>query len=290
MKVSGFTFIRNAIKYDYPVVEAITSILPLCDEFVVAVGNSEDSTRGLIERIGSPKIRIIDTIWDDSLREGGRVLAVETDKAFDALSPDSDWAFYIQGDEVLHEQYHLPLKNAMERWKDHPEVEGLLLNYIHFYGSYDFVGDSRKWYRKEVRIIRNDKSIRSYRDAQGFRKDDRPLNVKQVDATMYHYGWVKPPEAQQAKQENFNKLWHDDAWVDKNIPKKDEFDYSKIDALARFNDTHPKVMLGRISSQNWHFNFDPARKRLPFKSRLLHSIENLTGIRIGEYRNYRVIK
>jgi hypothetical protein len=289
MKVSGFTFIRNAIKYDYPVVEAITSILPLCDEFVVAVGNSEDSTRELIEGIGSPKIRIIDTTWDDSLREGGRVLAVETDKAFDALSPESDWAFYIQGDEVLHERFHEPLKKAMDQWKEHPEVEGLLLNYLHFYGSYDFVGDSRKWYRKEVRIIRNDKSIRSYRDAQGFRKENRPLNVKPVDATMYHYGWVKPPEAQQAKQENFNKLWHDDAWVEKNIPKTGEFDYSKIDALARFTGTHPKVMLNRINRQNWKFDFDPSQKKLPFKSRLLHFIENLTGWRIGEYKNYRVI-
>jgi len=289
MKVSGFTFIRNAIKYDYPVVEAIASILPLCDEFVVAVGNSEDETRLLIEDIGSPKIRIIDTIWDESLREGGRVLAVETDKAFDALSAGSDWAFYIQGDEVLHEQFLEPVKQAMLKWKDHPEVEGLLLNYLHFYGSYDFVGDSRRWYRREVRVIRNDKSVRSYRDAQGFRKDDRPLNVKPVEATMYHYGWVKPPEAQQAKQENFNKLWHDDNWVKKNIPKTEGFDYSKIDALARFTGTHPEVIHSRISRQNWKFDFDPSQKRLPLKSRFLHSIENLTGWRIGEYRNYRVI-
>ncbi len=290
MKVSGFTFIRNAVKYDYPVVEAITSILPLCDEFVVAVGNSEDSTRELIEGIGSEKIKILDTVWDDNLREGGRVLAVETDKAFDALSADSDWAFYIQGDEVLHEQYQEPVRQAMQQWKDHPEVEGLLLNYLHFYGSYDFVGDSRRWYRREVRIVRNDKSIRSYRDAQGFRKGDRSLNVKPVEATMFHYGWVKPPEAQQAKQENFNKLWHDDEWVEKNVPKTDGFDYTKIDSLTRFTGTHPNVMRSRISRQNWQFSFDPTLKRLPFKSRLLHSIENLTGWRIGEYRNYKTIR
>jgi len=289
MKISGFTFIRNAIQYDYPVVEAIASILPLCDEFVVAVGKSDDKTRQLIENIGSSKIRIVDTVWDDSLREGGRVLAVETDKALDALSSDSDWAFYIQGDEVLHEKYHEPVREAMRKWKDHPEVEGLLLNYLHFYGSYDFVGDSRRWYRKEVRIIRNNKQIRSYRDAQGFRLGDRPLNVKPVDATMYHYGWVKPPEAQQAKQEYFHKLWHDDAWVDKKIPKVESFDYSGIDSLAHFTGTHPKVMLNRISSQNWQFSFDPTQKRLPLKSRLLHSFENLTGWRVGEYRNYKVI-
>jgi hypothetical protein len=44
MKVAGFTFIRNAVKNDYPVVEAITSILSICDEFVVALGNSDDGT------------------------------------------------------------------------------------------------------------------------------------------------------------------------------------------------------------------------------------------------------
>ncbi len=289
MKVSGFTFIRNAVKFDYPVVEAIRSVLPLCDEFVVAVGNSEDKTRELIESIGSDKIRIIDTVWDDSLREGGRVLAVETDKAFFALSNDSDWAIYIQGDEVLHEKYHEPLQQAMAKWVDQPEVEGLLLNYLHFYGSYDYVGDSRRWYRREVRIIRNDKSINSYRDAQGFRKNDRPLNVKPVDATMYHYGWVKPPEFQQAKQEYFHKLWHDDAWVEKKIPKVDEFDYSQIDLLALFNGQHPEVMKPRIARSNWQFSFDPTKKKLPLKSRLLHFMEQTTGWRIGEYRNYRVI-
>lgn len=289
MKVSGFTFIRNAIKFDYPIVEAISSILPVCDEVVVAVGNSEDGTRNLIEQIGSPKIKIIDTQWDDSLREGGRVLAVETDKAFDALDPQSDWAFYIQGDEVIHEKYLPAVIEGMEKWLNHKEVEGLLFNYKHFYGSYDFVGDSRRWYRREVRVVRNDKLIRSYRDAQGFRKDGRPLQVKHINATMYHYGWVKPPEAQQAKQQSFNKLWHSDEWVDKKIPKVESFDYTQIDSLAHFNDSHPEVMKKRIKALNWDFSFDPSRKRLPIKSRLLHSVEQLTGWRPGEYRNYKII-
>lgn len=289
MKVSGFTFIRNAIKFDYPIVEAITSILPVCDEVVVAVGNSEDDTRGLIERIQSPKIRIIDTVWDDSLRIGGKVLAVETDKAFDALSVDSDWAFYIQGDEVVHEKYLEAIVDGMKKWKDNPEVEGLLFDYRHFYGSYDFVGDSRRWYRREVRVIRNNKTIRSYRDAQGFRIDGRPLKVKKINATMYHYGWVKPPEAQQAKQQSFNKLWHTDEWVDKKVPKVESFDYSQIDSLRHFEGSHPFVMNERVKALNWHFNFDPSKKRLPLKSRVLHGIEEITGWRPGEYRNYRII-
>jgi hypothetical protein len=177
----------------------------------------------------------------------------------------------------------------MERWKDDPRVEGLLLNYVHFYGSFDFVGDSRRWYRREVRIIRNDKSIRSYMDAQGFRKNGRPLNVKPVDGTIYHYGWVKPPESLQAKLESFHKLWHDEKWMEKNLPKADSFDYSQIDSLLRFDETHPDVMKERIGSKNWQFDFDPTKKNFSVKSRILHFIERKTGWRIGEYRNYRII-
>jgi glycosyltransferase involved in cell wall biosynthesis len=289
MKVSGFTFIRNAIKYDYPVVEAIKSILPLCDEFVVAVGNSGDGTRELIESIGSPRIRIIDTVWDDTLREGGRVLAVETDKAFDAVSADSDWAFYIQGDEVLHEKYLPAVREAMLKWKDNPEVDGLLFDYLHFYGSYDYVGVARRWYRREIRVVRNDKRIRSFRDAQGFRKSGKMLYVKPVEACIYHYGWVKPPRLQQAKQEYFHKLWHSDSWMDKNIPKAEEFDYSQIDALETFKGAHPEVMKERIAQKNWKFSFDPTKKKFSFLQRFLFFIERLTGWRPGEYKNYREI-
>ena len=126
MKVSGFTFIKNAIKYDYPIVEAIQSILPICDEVVVAVGKSEDETMALIKSIDPSKIKIIETEWDESLREGGRVLAVETDKAFKAISKDSDWAFYIQGDEVIHANYLPTIQNTMRQALDNPAVEGLL--------------------------------------------------------------------------------------------------------------------------------------------------------------------
>ncbi len=289
MKVVGFTFIRNATKFDYPIVEAISSILPLCDEVVVAVGNSEDNTRELVAAIHPTKIRIIDSVWDDTQREGGRVLALETNKALDAVPTDADWCFYIQGDEVVHEQDLPAIKTAMEAWKDNTEVEGLVFNYRHFYGSYDFIGDSRQWYRREVRIIRKDSAIRSFRDAQGFQKNGRPLRVKAVNAYINHYGWVKPPSLQQAKQEYFHKLWHSDEWVEKNIQKQQEFDYSNISYLSRFTGTHPLIMQERIATRNWQFKFDPTSRKLGFKANLLHRIETLTGWRIGEYKNYRII-
>lgn len=290
MKVSGFTIVRNAIKYDYPIVEAISSILPLCDEVVVAVGKSEDDTLQLIRSINCPKIKIIETVWNDSLREGGKVLADETNKAFAATAADSDWCFYIQGDEVIHEKYLPAIKAAMLRYKDDKKVEGLLFNYTHFYGSYDFIGDSRQWYRKEIRIVRNDKSISSYRDAQGFRRNNEKLNVKPIDASVYHYGWVKPPAAQQAKQQSFNKLWHDDNWMKKNIPDVNEFDYSQIDSVAKFTGTHPQIMQERIDKMNWKFSFDPTKKKLSFKLKVLLFIQHTFGWKVGEYKNYKIIR
>lgn len=290
MKVSGFTFVRNAIDYDYPVKEAILSVLPLCDEFIVALGNSEDNTADLIKLLNSHKIKIVNTVWDDTLREGGKVLAIETNKALDNISPDSDWAFYIQADEVLHEKYHDIVREAMLKYKDNAIAEGLLFNYLHFYGSYAYVGDSRSWYRKEIRIIRNDKLIRSYKDAQGFRKSNKLLKVVPVDAYIYHYGWVKPPVVQQKKQKNFNRLWHNDSWIENNIHDVNEFDYSMIDSLRLFDGTHPEVMKDRINKQNWSFNYDISEKKYNFRKRVLHFIEKLTGWRAGEYKNYKLIK
>ncbi|MCE2994250.1 MAG: glycosyltransferase family 2 protein [Cyclobacteriaceae bacterium] len=286
MKVAGFTMVRNAVKYDYPVVEAITSVLPLCDEFIVAVGNCEDETLALIESIGSPKIKIIHTIWDDSLREGGRTFALETDKAFQAVYADADWAFYIQADEVIHEKYHDAVRQAMIKYKDDRSVEGLLFHYKHFYGSYDYVGESWNWYRREIRVVRNDKNIFSYRDAQGFRKKpNEKLRVKLIDAYIYHYGWVRDPRAMVRKQRAFTSYYHDDQWLEENLAKASEFDYSTIDSLELFTDTHPAVMRARIARKNWKFDFDVSKKNYSFKER----VKRFFGFRIGEYKNYKIV-
>lgn len=287
MKIAGFTFIRNAEKFAYPVVESIQSILPLCDELIVMVGKSEDNTLDLIRSIEHPAIKIYESVWDDSLREGGKVLAVETNKALDKISPDVDWCIYIQADEVLHEQYLPALRQAMERHLHNPRVEGLLVNYLHFWGNFSYVGTSRRWYRREIRIIRNDPAIRSYRDAQGFRKDDRKLRVKLTPAVMYHYGWVRPPAKQQLKRRSSNRYWHSDEWIEKHLPPVAEFDYQQVDLVAPFLGSHPQVMQARIEAIDWEFT--PPPSRLSFKNRLLHWLERKTGWRVGEYRNYTII-
>ena len=288
MKVSGFTFIKNAVQFDYPVAEAIRSILPLCDEIIVAVGDSTDHTRELISGIGSEKIRIIDTVWDASLRKGGAVLADETNKAFRAITGNPDWCIYIQGDEVLHEQYHDTVKKSMLQWKDDPQVDGLLFKYKHFYGSFDYVASSSRWYRNEIRIIRNRPDIYSYRDAQGFRKgDDKKLSVKAMDAYMYHYGWVRPPKTMMDKTRNFGNYWNGEPVTEAFAEKfSGDFDYTEIDALEKFTNSHPEVMQERIKKMNWKFDYDLSYNKLTIKDHFKNIMERYTGIRPFDYKNY----
>lgn len=296
MKVSGFTFVRNAIKYDYPIVESIQSLLPLVDEYIVCIGNSDDATIALIHSIASPKIKIIHSIWDDSLRDGGRVLAVETDKAKAAVATDSDWLFYLQGDECIHEKDFEEIKAAMHRYKNDAAVDGLLFQYFHFYGSYNYIGDSRRWYNREIRIIRNKTAIQSWKDAQGFRSKNEKLHVKLINASIYHYGWVKNPLLQKAKQKDFGKLWNkDDEAVKKHQIYLDSFKNGfayadEVDSLNLFTGTHPTPMKERIAKANWHFEFDVTQKKFgTLKKRFLYYIEKTTGKRLFDYKNYKII-
>ena len=292
MKISAFTFVKNAVKFDYPVVESIQSILPLVDEYVVCLGDSDDKTNALVGSINSDKIKKIYSVWDKTLKQGGRVLAIETDKAMDATADDADWLFYLQADEVVHEKYLPVIKMAMEKYKNDEQVEGLLFRYLHFYGSYKYTGNGPKWYSKEIRIIKNNKNIRAYRDAQGFRMLGRKLKVKQVDAYIYHYGWVRNPLTMNQKLKDFSQHWDDEKKYNrrkKEIEAKEPvFDYSNIDSLALFEDTHPSVMQERVNSEDWNFNYDIKKKKFKsLKHRLVYLIQHRFGWRPFEYSNYK---
>lgn len=289
MKISGFTIIKNAVLNDYPIVEAIQSILPVVDEMVVLIGDCEDDTEGLIKSINSDKIKIHHSVWNPNLRKGGVVLADETNKAFQLIDPASTWAFYIQGDEVVHENYYNNILAACKKYENDTRVEGLLFKYVHFYGTYDYVGDSRKWYNKEVRIIRNDKKISSYKDAQGFRVGNEKLKVKEVDAYVYHYGWVKSPEQMMKKQKNVGTFWYNDEELKGYLEQPDYFNFENYDSLALFKETHPSVMKNRIEKKNWKVNLNLSQKKFSFKDGLLYKFEKITGIRLFDFKNYKII-
>ncbi len=287
MKISGFSFVRNGVLFDYPFLESIQSILPICDEFVLAVGNSDDDSLAKIQSLNDPKIKIVETVWDESLRTGGSILAQQTDIALNHTS--GDWAFYLQADEVVHEQDLPVIRQAMLQHLDDPTVEGLLFNFIHFYGSYGYVGNSRKWYRREIRVVRNKIGVQSWRDAQGFRIGPRKMNVKLVDASVYHYGWVKPPSIQQRKQMSFNRLWHSDSWISEHVQRGDQFDYSTGGTLSVFEGTHPATMKSRIDAQDWSFSYDASNLKQTPRELLLNWIEKKSGYRLAEYKNYNLV-
>jgi len=291
MKVCGFTFLRNAVQYDYPFVQSLQSLLPLCDKIIVAVGNSTDNTLEAVHKI-DPKLVIIETTWDDTQKQGGRVLALETDKAFQAIPPEYDWAFYLQGDEVVHEKYYPAILEAMRKYQNDKEVDGLLFKYLHFFGSYDYVGSKYSWYRTEIRVIKNNKDFFSYRDAQGFRKKPNDkLRVKLIDAYIYHYGWVRKPDSMQQKI-NANIHIYKGNNVKEQIKEmsKSVYDYTtSYQPVELFTGTHPGVMKERIAAQNWAFSPDPALKYASAKDRIKRILLKYINWYPGEYKNYIII-
>lgn len=297
MKVSGFSFIRDAVKLDFPVVEAITSILPICDEFVIAVGEGEDGTAELIESIDSSKIRIIHSKWDPTLFVRGAINAHQTNLALDDCK--GDWAFYVQADEVLHERYLPVVRECMERNLHRAEVEGLLFDYVHFWGSYETYHTAHNWYSREVRVVRNHIGARSWKSAQSFRRNGEKLKVVHSGAKIYHYGWVRHPRVMKAKQKTLDSLHHDSEWVKRKHPEGDgaELDYGDLRKLGRFKGTHPAVMAKRIAAKSWSVPVEGKRVRRPkhkhetLKVRLLSFVENkVLKRKIAEGRNYILIK
>lgn len=256
MKISGFTFMRNAGKLGYPLLESIQSVLPVVDEFVVALGkgDADDDTKNLLSKINSDKLKIIDTVWDTKAWPRRMEYAHQTNIAKSHCS--GDWLWYLQSDEVVHETDLKTVTNACARYLTDKQVEGFLFRYFHFWGDYAhafsrFYG----WYRKEIRIIRNDKNIHSWRDAQSFRvidafdnndyftKKSRKLRVIELDARIYHYGWVRAPLVMELKTREFNG--HDTNERPASAPLP--FDYGAMDKIPLFQGSHPQVMKSRIA-------------------------------------------
>lgn len=287
MKICGFTIVKNAVKFDYPLVECIKSALPLVDEFLVALGDGDDTTEDLIKSIDSDKIRIEYVTWPKKLSAGGYYLGVETNKALDMISDEFDWCLYLQSDEVLHEEDYDTLRTAMKEHKDNKDVDGFIFKWKHFWGNFEYTGFGRQWYRRDVRIIRNDKNIRSWRGAQGFRKTDgtKPVCVE-LDAHIYHYGWVRHPKYMQKKVQSCN--WNNEYCSEENM-KKLEFDYNRdFDAVKNYTGTHPAIMKKRMDELNWAVNIDTKVWKMPFKDKLMMFFEKITGHRLCENQHFHV--
>lgn len=287
MQVSGFTVIRNGILMGYPVLESIKSVLPLVDEFVVGVGQSDDQTKELILSLNDPKIRVFDSFWDTSRTKGGLMLSEKTNEALDRCR--HDWCFYIQADEVIHEDDIPAIRAAMQAHENNPQIQGLLFKYIHFYGSYETIATSRRWYRNEVRIVRRSSGIRSFNDAQGFRVAGEKPVVAPSGGRIFHYGWVKPPKVMGQKSKLLNRWWHGN----QRDGEFDDFSYDRQYGLRRYEGTHPSVMKELVQNQDWKFDHRRSLSDWRFKDlNLLASdvFEQIFKHRIGEYRPYQIYR
>jgi hypothetical protein len=290
VKVSGFTFVRNAIDLYYPMVESITSILPICDEFVIAAGDSTDGTTALIRSIGDPKIKIIETVWDPAHYTQGAIYSQQTNIALGACT--GDWAFYLQADEVLHEDDLPRIVDCMRQSRDDRRVEGLLFDYIHFFADYDHYMTSHGWYRREVRIVRTGIGVRSWRGAQSFRRGEQKVKVRPTGARIFHYGWVRPPRQMTRKSHTLVTLHAGVEVADLAYPDKDgDFDFGALRGRTRFTDTHPALMRSRIGAKDWEVRPSARIERHDrLRIRLLTFLENrILGFRLGEHRNYVVL-
>ena len=242
MKVSCFTIARNALKFNYPILESITSILPICDEFVVNVGDSEDGTLDMVKSIQDPKIKIIENRWDMSM--GETVLAHQTNLALKECT--GDWAFYLQSDEVIHQDDLPILRQLMAKYLKNKNVEALRFQWLHFYGSYYRYRIDAGWFQKNDRIIRNNGEIESYGDAGGFRrKDGRSLQRKKIWRLLYHYGWVQPElmitqRRVNAEQIGFTRLQPQE--------RTQVYSFGDLDRFPVYFGTHPMVMRERVGS------------------------------------------
>jgi glycosyltransferase involved in cell wall biosynthesis len=274
--ISGFTFIRNGVELGFPFEASIRSLLPLVDEFVVVVGKSNDDTLARIHAIGSPKIRVIETIWNERMADRGFVYAQQ--KMIAQYACTGDWAFYLEGDEVVHEAELANIRASVDQHHHNPAVEAFVFDYFHFYGTPEFVADSPAWYRRECRLIRN--TIRSYApDGQYWlitsdHKKGRNPQAALANAHIYHYGWVRSNEAMQKKIEQVSKFWSHEAPTIR---------YSHFDpqVLQPFTGTHPEQVKPWLdSSAEKSFTIDPDYKltKREKRHRWLMKIEKAFGL------------
>ncbi|MCB9747392.1 MAG: glycosyltransferase [Candidatus Omnitrophica bacterium] len=241
MKISGFTIARNAIKYNYPIIESICSILPICDEFIVNVGDSEDDTLKLIQSISDKKIRIIQNKWDFS--QGKEVLSYQTNLALKECA--GDWAFYLQSDEVIHEKDLPKLESVMRKYSADLTVDALRFQWLHFYGSYYRYRIDSGWYQKQNRIVRNNGQVESYGDAFGFKRvDEKPLNWKNTNCLLYHYGWVHPEEIMAQRRFNAEKIGFVSLTDEQRMEQR--YSYGDLNRFPAYFGAHPKLMRNRI--------------------------------------------
>lgn len=265
MKVSGFTFLNEAVKRGYPFRESIRSALPICDEFIVVVGPSEDGTFEAVLALDEPRIKVFRSQWNPHVWT--YVYGQQSNIAL--ANCTGDWAFYIQGDEVVHEDDYELLREQMRKHLDNPDIEGLVFDYVHFYGNHNTRAWSPRWYRQEVRIMKNNIRVIFPNDAQYpilllNNKHSRYLKSAVTGAKMYHYGWVQSDYMRNGGQVKTSTCRDVDPAT-----------------LRRFEGSHPGAMMQSLKFEHTElFEASPSHKLTSREKRhrILMFFERMTGM------------
>ena len=110
MKISGILVIKNGLSGGFPFLEAVLSIMPVVDEFLIVDGGSSDGTweiLGDLQRKFPGKVQLFSRVWEVSPS------FESIDASFNEMvsKVTGDWIFVAQGDEIWHEK---DLKNMRE--------------------------------------------------------------------------------------------------------------------------------------------------------------------------------
>jgi len=264
MKISAFTIIKNATKYDYPIVESIKSLEPYVDEYVVNLGDSEDNTDELINSnfASNPKFKIFKSIWEGK-DKGMAFFRNQTNKALEQCT--GDWVFYLQGDECVHHDEMAKIRDAFVD-ADKNGKQSILFDFLHFEKNYTKTkktySEGFDAYEREIRAFKNNGNIFSHGDAMGFAYKDLNADLKSVPERLYasnlhiyHYGYVKSRRTMLAKKQYLKDYYFsdptftEDQKVIENGKIRSEGDKYKFSRnLNDFTGTHPSSMSERIKN------------------------------------------
>lgn len=297
MLLSGFTFVRDAVRCEYPITQSIASILPIVDEFIVNVGlPDEDGTTDLIASINDPKIKIIHSQWNPHLDHGCYVYTQQANIAL--FNCRGKWAFYLQADEVVHEEDHPVILGHLAHYGDDERVDGLVLKQINFWGDYQTIlSIYPKWERRRCWIIKPHHFVLCAKDAsrftvhKKFKEKGRWLRAVETEARLFHYHGLKSKAGLEEKYATIRQYWEEERMPDKEV---DFYAYYPRQFVSEYRGTHPAVMAELIRQHRIHLDLDSPRwrKRLNAKEKKQwrrHKIAQWLPRRWAIKRTYEVV-
>lgn len=258
MKLGGTMILHNAVRFDYCVKEALTSLCRACDEVVVLECESTDETPALLESMiaDHPNLRVIKNEW--AVRADKHRLSVLTNIATEALSKDVEWLFNLQADEVIADNVDKSIILDAIRVAVSRNSKAVQIRRINLWGDFDHhFSDNypnKPVSNHVVRIVH--RSCKSVGDAESF--SGRAYLGAREKIIIVHYGFLRDPVMMIDKTKSMQ------GWFGFGIDKKmleqektlgrfnPEAWHQKVN-LAKRTVSHPEAMAEWISEREGYY-------------------------------------